>query len=219
MAFLLPTRLALGNYFPGSPPASGGQPEQAVELRQAVPPSPPSSIEVSVDDLAEMSQEQYNLKQSDAVTLGYSLVTLSESGTHDVLIFQAARYKDVADGEYTFRFGVAIEATTEKFEGGLTLPAVAANVQLSNASASSDLAVRGYLPKTALQLPAWGSFDVGSYTEFQTKVSNLQSTVLSDNDSIRPVLLATTKTVPGAEQVQKSPHGFFYCAGQYIEKL
>ena len=158
-----------------------------------------------------------------AATLGFSVFSLSGSGQHDVLIFQVARYKDVANGGDTFRFGVAIEAVITvwvgKFQGNLTLPVVAANVQLSNSTASSDLAVRGYLPKAALHLPPWGSFDVGSYAEFQSTVSTLQDTILFDNDNIKPVLLATTRPVPGSAPAEKAPHGFFYDVGKRIEGI
>ena len=170
-----------------------------------------------------MSQEQYNLDQSGAITLGFSVVSLAASGTHAILVFQIARYKDVADNGDTFRFGVAMEATitvnTAKFQGSLALPVVAANVQLGNATASSNLAVRGYLPQSPLHLPAWGSFDVGNYTDFQNTVSKLQDDILFDNKNIRPVLLATTKTVPGKTPIQEHPHGWFYNTGERIKHI
>jgi hypothetical protein len=224
VSYLLPTRLPIGNYIPAVPAQPGGQAEHAAGLQQGSTLQIPADIKIPLtgDDLGELSQEEYNLEQSGAISLGFSVFNLAPSGTHDVLIFQVSRYKDVADQDDTFRFGVAVEATitvtTEKFQGGLTLPAVAANVQLSNATASSTLAVRGYLPKAPLELPAWGSFDVGSYTDFQNTVSQLQKSVLFDNKNIQPVLLATTKTAPGAEPAQERPHGFFYDMGQRIKQ-
>lgn len=227
MSSLLPTRLALDNYFPPAPPVPSGQadPGQPEVKPAAAAVSPPAGIKIPAngDDLTEMSQEQYNLDQSAAATLGFSAFSLSASGQHDVLVFQVARYKDVASGDDTFRFGVAIEAvitvSVEKFEGNLTLPGVAANVQLNNSSASSDLAIRGYLPQTKLQLPPWGSFDVGSYATFQSTVSALQDLILFDSANIRPVLLATTRPAPGSAPAQKAPHGFFYNAGKRIEEI
>jgi hypothetical protein len=47
-----------------------------------------------------------------------------------------------------------------------------------------------------LALPSWGSFDVASYSAFQSAVSGLQNSVLFDNSHIVPVLLATTASSP-----------------------
>jgi hypothetical protein len=124
------------------------------------------------------------------------MATLAAQGSHAVLIFQAARYKDVPFQGQTYRFGVAIEATivvtTAKFQGSLTPPVVAANVQLDFAAASSTLAVRGYLPQSPLKLPEWGSFDVASYAQYQAEISKLQDDILFDNPNIKPELLAAT---------------------------
>jgi len=205
-----------------STPRPAPQITQETAAAAQSPPAPTDAdIPQSGSDLGELSQDEYNLEESGALTLGYSVANLSASGTHDVLIFQAARYKDVAIEDKTYRFGVAIEATivvtTEKFQGNLTLPVVAANVQLSHATASSNLAVRGYLPQKPLHLPVWGSFDVGSYSDFQNTVSQLQDDVLFDNANIHPVLLATTQPAKGSPPSEPT-HGFFYNVGERIKR-
>jgi len=204
MSYLLPARLP----FPGNPPDG---------LAPRDEPDPISIPEAK--GLDQLSQEEYNLEESAALSLGYSIATLAAQGSHDVLIFQVARYKDIGFQGQTYRFGVAIEATivvtTTKFQGGLTLPVVAANVQMNFAAASSTLAVRGYLPQAPLQLPAWGSFDVGSYAEFQATVSKLQDNVLFDNPNIQPVLLAATQP-PSADPSVKPQRGFFYELGKRV---
>ena len=160
---LLPTRLAVGMHLPDEASSQlAGQPE---------PKAP------DVQELDQFSQEQYNLNDSMALSLGYSLFNLSDDADQVLLVFQAARFKDLVSEGETYRFGVAIEAAitviTNSFKGGLTLPVVAANVQLNFASASSELSLRGYRPPPSgpPMLPTWGSFDVSNYTDFQGTIS------------------------------------------------
>jgi hypothetical protein len=214
---LQPTRLAFGAHLAAAAPSA---PEAAEPARAPQP----SGIPQAGSELTDLSQENYNLEASAAVTLGFSVVSLKANVEHDVLVYQVARYKDVAgeDGT-TFRFGVAVEATivvtVEKFEGGLTLPAVAANVQLGHATASSDLAVRGYgfTPESAVTLPAWGSFDVDSYTDFQKAIDSIVAKVLFDNPNIHPVLLATTAPPSASPDTTPPPHRFTYKLGKWLE--
>jgi hypothetical protein len=212
MASMQPTRLTLAGHLPDS---SGEPPTGVVTPAVSGPPGAPiAGIPQNGADLGELSQDEYNLEESAALSLGFSVATLEDSAKHDVLIFQAARFKDVAVQGATYRFGVSVEATivvtTDKFQGSLTLPVVAANVQLSFAKASSTLAVRGYLPQAnkPIHLPAWGSFDVGSYADFQAVVSKLQDAVLFDNDNIRPVLLATTEQPQQNAAGKAKPHWY-----------
>jgi hypothetical protein len=126
-----------------------------------------------------------------------------------------------ANGE-TYRFGVAVEATihvtVDHFEGGLTLPTVAANVQLGYSAASSDLAVRGYAfgPAKTVAVPPWGSFSVDSYADFQKAVDAIVSSVLFDNDNIQPVLLATTTPPINSPETQPPKRRFFYKLGEAL---
>jgi hypothetical protein len=232
MSYLLPTRLP----FTGSRPDSFTPASEVPHSRTADAVPAPTGEASAADleaadqaaakltggDLEQLSQEQYNLEESAALGLGYSVANLSAQSSHDVLIFQAARYKDINIQGQTYRFGVAIEATivvaTAKFQGALTLPVVAANVQLGMAAASSTLAVRGYLPKTPLELPTWGSFDVGSYADFQATVSKLQDSVLFDNANVSPVLLAATQPAP-VSPPSGPKHTFLYDIGKRIEQL
>lgn len=201
---LYPTRLALGTHLPQRAAVRDTQ-----QVGTEALPAPALKVPSS-DELDQLTQEQYNLNDSLALSLGYSMFSLSDNANHVLLVFQAARFTDIAFQEETYRFGVAIEATitvtTNDFKGGLTLPVVAANVQLNFASASSDLGVRGYRPQASSppMLPTWGSFDVGSYTDFQGTISKMQQDILFDDKNIVPVLLATTSTPPAVEAPQGS---------------
>ena len=185
VSYLRPTSLPLENHLEEAPEA----------LKELIPENG--------HDLPELGQYQFHLSFDEAASLGYAVAKLDEEHSHEVILFQAARFKDISHDGATFRYGVAVEAiitvSVIKGDGSVTLAAVAASVQLSNANATSSLFVRGYLPQAALILPAWGEFDVGAYSKFQETVSELQSTVLFDNDNIRPQLLATTLPESGGD--------------------
>ena len=144
MSDLQPTRLPFTGHLPDSPTSGdeSGVPRAEAVLQAPDQESPADNLEAAIkaaasltaEDLQQISQEQYSLDASTALSLGYSVATLAAQVSHDVLIFQAARYKDIDIQGQTYRFGVAIEAaivvTTAKFQGALTLPVIAANVQL-----------------------------------------------------------------------------------------
>jgi hypothetical protein len=80
--------------------------------------------------------------------------------------------------EHTYRFGVALRAIVVvseiKGNGALTLPVVAAKVELEGARASAQLLVRGYKGNTmGGLLPAWQTFGVDSYGQYMTAISAL----------------------------------------------
>jgi hypothetical protein len=181
MAYMRPTNLPIEDHLPDP---------KAVEAVA-------SDIPSDGQDLPELGQYQYHMSFDEAASLGFPVARLDEQYRHEVLLFQAARFKDISsENGATFRYGVALEAmiTVSVIKGDLTatVAAVAAAVQLSTANASSSLFVRGYLPQAPLVLPDWGEFDVGAYSKFEETISTLQSQILFDNANIRPQLLATT---------------------------
>lgn len=178
MAYLRPTNLPLENHLDADPAVLG------------------DLIPKDGHTLPELGQYQFHLSFDEAASLGYAVAKLDEEHKHEVILFQAARFQDIAHDGATYRYGAALEAiitvSVTKGDGSVTLAAVAASVQLSNANATSSLFVRGYIPQAPLVLPEWGEFDVGAYSKFQQTVSDLQSKILFDNENIRPQLLATT---------------------------
>ena len=165
----------------------------------------PAPAAPDADDLDNWSQEAYSLSVSAAATLGFPLGNISASLQRDALMFGSSRWKDVASGEHTYRFGVALRAIVVisdiKGSGALTLPVVAAKVELEGARASAQLLVRGYKGDTlGGMLPAWQTFGVDSYGQYMTAISALQKQIMADAGNIQPELLATTvltPTVPG----------------------
>jgi hypothetical protein len=110
----------------------------------------------NVSQLASWSQENYQLEADAAATLGFPVVHLAGQSRHRLCIFGASRWCDVNSGDgHVYRFGVSlrvlIEIDSKENQDDLTLPNIAANVQLGTASASAQLIVR------ATTVPAWVS--------------------------------------------------------------
>lgn len=155
-----------------------------------------------VDQLADWSHETYALDSSVAARLGFPIGDVSLTFRRQSLLFEVSRWLDVdsADG-HIYRFGVALRAliivTENKGDAALTLPAVAAKVELNQAQASAQLLIRGYKGDSlGSMLPKWNSFGVDSYADYMSRVSDIQDKVMSDADNIAPQLLATTLPAP-----------------------
>ena len=148
-------------------------------------------------ELDNWAQEAYSLDVSAAASLGFPVGSITAGVQHDALMFGSSRWKDVVSGEHSYRFGVALRALVVvsdiKGSGALTLPIVAAKVELEGARASAQLLVRGYKGSDlGGLLPTWQSFGVDSYAQYMSAVSDLQKTIMGDAGNIQPELLATT---------------------------
>jgi hypothetical protein len=157
----------------------------------------------TADQLDNWSQEAYSLSVNAAANLGFPVGNITASYQRDALMFGSSRWIDVASGEHTYRFGVALRAIVVisdiKGGGALTLPVVAAKVELEGARASAQLLVRGYKGSTLGEmLPAWQTFGVDSYGQYMLAISALQKQIMADAGNIQPELLATTAVSPRA---------------------
>ena len=136
---------------------------EGVHVAAGLPSSHQMPVVPSADELDNWTQENYSLSVSAAANLGFPVGNVEGSVQHDALMFGAARWKDVVSGEHSYRFGVALRALVVvsdiKVSGALTLPVVAAKVELEGARASAQLMVRGYVGSDlGALLPTWQSF-------------------------------------------------------------
>jgi hypothetical protein len=159
-------------------------------------PDPPTA-----DQLDNWAQEAYSLDVSAAASFGFPVDNLSASQRQQALMFGVSRWRDVTAGGDTYRFGVALRVliVVSDIKGGdsLTLPVVAARVEIEGARATAHMLVRGYHgSQLAGALPSWQSFGVDSYAEYMKAVSNIQGMILEDESGIEPELLATTVFAP-----------------------
>ncbi len=163
------------------------------------PKSPPRP---DVSELACWSQENYQLDTKAAAHLGFPIARLGAELQRTLLIFGTSRWADTDSGDgHVYRFGVAlrvlVHVTSTTIKGDVTLPSVAADVQLGNVQASAQLLVRGYNGSTlGTLLPPWQSFDVDSYAAYMAAISAIQNEVMAHDENIVPQLLATTIAGP-----------------------
>ena len=148
---------------------------EGVHAAAGMAASQPIPVAPSADALNNWTQENYSLNVSAAANLGFPVGNVEGSVQHDALMFGAARWKDVVSGEHSYRFGVALRALVVvsdiKVSGALTLPVVAAKVELEGARASAQLMVRGYVGSDlGALLPTWQSFGVDSYAQYMGAV-------------------------------------------------
>jgi hypothetical protein len=163
----------------------------------------------TTDQLDNWSQEAYSLSVNAAANLGFPVGNITASYQRDALMFGSSRWLDVVDGEHTYRFGVALRAIVVisdiKGSGALTLPVVAAKVELENARASAQLLVRGYKGSSlGGLLPSWQTFGVDSYGQYMLAITALQKQIMEDAGNIQPELLATTAVSPKAASPEEA---------------
>lgn len=179
---MLPLNTALDAVAP-----AGGPPRAPVSL----PPAP------SAKDLCDWAQESYSLATSVAASLGFSVSSVHGSYSGRVLVLDSSRYVDIPQDVHTYRFGVALRVVVEvqdiSGDVALTLPTLAAKIELENVHASSHLSVRGYKgDDLAALIPPWTSFGVDQYAGYMRAISEIQAKIMKNSDAIVPELLATT---------------------------
>lgn len=160
----------------------------------AAPPALPSIP--NPQDLSTWQQEIYEIAPSLAASVGFPLWSVEADEKLRVMLFGTSRYLDVPAGNYTYRYGIAIRVMLEIFDSEnkakLSLPAIAAQVELDVIQANAQLIIAGYTGNIASQLPSWEAFDVNSYTSYMAAVSTLQKTIFGDMENTKPALLGST---------------------------
>ena len=78
MSYLRPTNLTLEDHLEAAPEA----------LEKEIPKDG--------HDLPELGQYQFHLSFDEAASLGYAVAKLDEEYKHEVILFQAARFKDLS---------------------------------------------------------------------------------------------------------------------------
>jgi hypothetical protein len=150
-----------------------------------------------VHELGNWVRETHRFDVHVAANLGFPVGDVTTDFKEQAVILDSSRWKDVTTGEQTYRFGVALRAMVVvadmKISGGLTLPMIAAKVEIEGARARAQLLVRGYTGgKLGKALPNWQSFGVDSYVQYMKSISEIEKLILADEDNIQPELLATT---------------------------
>lgn len=205
IASLLPVNISPGTLVQS-------QPDGAAGLTAPEPNTIPQPA-----DLALWEQESYELTAEVAVTLGFPVWGIDSKTDARVMIFGVSRYADVESGGHTFRYGTAIRVLLEIIDtenkAQLTLPAIAAQVQLNALQANSQLLISGYVGNISADLPAWQSFDVQTYSDYMASINKLQAQIFGDTANMRSVLLSSTAAsavVPPEAKDKNKRHGFHW---------
>jgi hypothetical protein len=147
-------------------------------------------------NLATWEQESYQLSATLASKVGFPIWSASTNDTVKVMLFGTSRYLDVVDNDHTYRYGVSIRVLLEivdsKNDAKMSLPAIAAQVELGVVQANSQLIVTGYTGEIGNLLPKWQAFDVDAYSDYMNAVSALQTKIFSDPANAKPVLLSAS---------------------------
>jgi hypothetical protein len=183
---------------------------------QPIAPPDPARIPIP-PDLALWEQESYQLTAEVAATLGFPIWGVDSKTDVRVMIFGISRYADVQVDSHTFRYGTGIRVLLEivdtENKAQVTLPAIAAQVQLEGLKANSQLLVSGYVGDISADLPAWQAFDVQTYSDYMASINKLQARVFGDTANMRSVLLSSTAAstlVPPGDRDKNKRHGLHW---------
>lgn len=146
-------------------------------------------------DLANWDYRIYQFEYEAAVEAGFSVGSVKVKGGYKLLVIDAARSRDVVNGEkretWGYGYRLLVEVNNTDSMGSLTLPAIAASVQLRTAEAQVWLQVNGWVGDELWgELPAPKPLDVDSYRAFLEVASRIQKSFATHPDKAIPVKLA-----------------------------
>lgn len=148
---------------------------------QTMLPGEPGTRSLALADLTDWEQYSWTLTAEEAAEVGFTLGSVSQSAKSQVFVREFSRTTTVeSPGNPQERWGIAvrlvIEATGFDGHAKLTLPALAAEVQLSSKQAECRLKVLGYRKAgIADHFPDFTSFDVESYAQIMDNMTQLRN--------------------------------------------
>lgn len=148
-------------------------------------------------EYSKWSSSIYQLDESAAVEAGFAIGSVKFSGSYRLLVIDVARTAqikdDVAMRQETWGYGyrLLVEISDEEAVGSLTLPAIAAAVELNQVKASVRLEVNGYVGNSMWgELPIPRPLDVDTYKDYIAAAGRIQQAFQDNPDDAKPVLLA-----------------------------
>jgi hypothetical protein len=138
----------------------------------------------------------YQLERDAALDLGFTVGSVKASANTRLLVMDTVRAETIRRGRRTQRWGcgyrLQIEISDITATGRLTLPAIAASVEIGQAEASIMLQVKGY-PKDDLWdvIPDPKPLDVESYKNYLEAAARIKHKFMQIGDQAVSTLLAT----------------------------
>jgi hypothetical protein len=176
--------------------------EQLVFSDEPSPGEPP----VTVDDLtdAHMGERVYDEHSKTNLDKIAGIVGIKVGQAQKALVLESSRSKTVDKGggaAETWGVSVRLAVATSNWQvdATVTVPVVAAAVELGFATASAAIDVQGYTGDLSALLPRPASLDVTTYNLYISSFGNIQQRVFSHlKQHGKPELLArTTPTANG----------------------
>lgn len=172
--------------------------EQITELVFSNEPSPGTSP-VKIEDLDETHTGVRIYDENSKTNLDKiaGIVGFELGEVHKGLVQETTRSKTVTGGDGsadTWGVSVRLAVATSKWnvKASVSVPAIAAAVELNLANASATIDVKGYKGDLSAMLPKPASLDVTSYAAYITAFGQIQQKVFADLANGVPELLART---------------------------
>ncbi len=173
--------------------------EATMELMALANPEPSRNPPVSRDELTDWDFSIYTYEREAAAEAGFAVGSIKVEGGYRLLVIDAARSVNVESGPKTEKWGygyrLLVEVNNVDTIGSLTLPAIAASVELRQAEAQVRLRVNGWVGDSLWgKLPAPKPLGVDSYREFLEVADQIQESFGRHPEMAVPVKLAEGDT-------------------------
>ena len=170
-----------------------------MELIALANPEQAANPPVTRDELTDWDFSIYTYEREAAAEAGFAVGSIKVEGGYRLLVIDAARSANFVNGQKTEKWGygyrLMVEVNNVETIGSLTLPAIAASVELRKAEAQVRLRVNGWKGDALWgKLPAPKPLGVDSYREFLEVAGQIQRSFGEHPDMAVPVKLAEGET-------------------------
>ncbi|HEU0130435.1 MAG TPA: hypothetical protein VFQ85_05515 [Mycobacteriales bacterium] len=147
------------------------------------------------DDCRQWSSAIYQYEYHDAVSAGFAVGSVKTKGDYRLLVLDVARTASVPDGDrivtWGFGYRLLVEVENAEAAGSLTLPAIAASVELGRTNATLRLEIKGYTGADLWKvLPVPRPLNVDTHRDFLAAAEQVQKAFGDHPDNAVPVQLS-----------------------------
>lgn len=157
----------------------------------AVAPDQTCTVPPTAEELDEFRDERYELQASAAARLGLAFLTGSVSGNRKSIVtdFMRGAFCTSESGSRVF-YGAScrlvVDVSGFSADAKLTLPVIAAQVEMGVAKAMYRLSAKGYVGKISDVLGASGDLNVENYVNMIKAIDILKGRIADDTANVRP---------------------------------
>jgi hypothetical protein len=151
--------------------------------------------ELDLKSLANWETRVYQYDRTSAADFGFTMGSVKATAGSRLLVMDTTRSKAIKRGDHTELWGCGYRFQIEVSDIGLTtkltLPAIAAAMEVTALEASVRLEVKGYTGDEMWSvIPSPKPLDVDTYRTYMEAVERIQKAFAQNPDSAVPVLLA-----------------------------